>query len=195
MTIFEDFFKAHWQNILIAGTVIVIIVGVVVYAKEKIRKSNAKAAGELCAADTIEELEAVIKKFPDHKSSDYARAKLGRRYFETGSYDKASEIFNSLSKKSRYKDLRAQAALNLAVILEQTGKTEEAAQKYSLIGRSTDYPEEYRADANCQAARIYISMNKNSLAKACLELIKPEKLRGEEDNQHYQKAKFLEMLM
>ncbi len=195
LAIFEKFFSTHWKNIIIFGCVIVLLIGVGMNVKTWLSAKDASAAGQISSAVTIEEIEAALKKYPNHKISDYTRLKLGKLYFESGELQKAILIFQELSKKARYKDIKAQAALNEACALEQMGKIDFAAEKYAEIGRTSNYPSEYRADANCSAARIFISIGKKNMAKSCLEMVDPSKLEGGMTNPHYQRARLLSPML
>lgn len=195
LTVFENFFTNHWKNIIVFGIIVVILIGVGMQVKQWLSESDAAAAGALSSAKTIEEMELALKKYPGHSSADYARLRLGTLYFESGNSQKAMEIFAPLSQKARYKDVMAQAALNHACALEQSGKKDEAAEKYATVGRTGNYPAEYRADANCSAARIYLELGKNALAKACVDLVDPIQLEGGMSNPHYQRAKLLSSML
>ncbi len=191
LAIFENFFSTQWKNIIIFGSVLVLLIGIGMWIKTWSSAQNATVAGELCSATTIEEIEIVLKKYPGHKSADYTRLRLGALYFENANHQKAIEIFAKLAEKARFNDVKAQAALNEACVLEQMGKDDVAAEKYASIGRTSNYPIEYRADANCSAARIFISRGKKAMAKSCIDLIDPNALEGGMRNPHYQRAQLL----
>jgi tetratricopeptide (TPR) repeat protein len=194
LTVFENFFSSHFKNIAILCVVIILLIGVGIQLKNRFASDDLSVAAQINSAKTIEEIEALLKKYPNYKSSDYARLKLGTLYFGTKDYKKAIEIFSALAQKSRYDDLKAQSALNEACAIEQSGKPEEAAEKYSAIGLSPKYPAEYRAGANCSAARIFITLGKLSQAKSCLDLINPASLTEEKENPHYQQAQLMKYL-
>jgi hypothetical protein len=191
---FESFFINHWKNIVIFGVVLILGIGIAMWIETRISADNADASSALISADTIEELEAALKKYSSQKAADFAKLRLGTLFFEKKDYAKALEIFSNLATNCRNAELKAQASLNEACTIEQNGNSDNAAEKYASIAVSEMFPVKYRIEASYFAARIYISKNKINQAKSYFDLIKELSPPGVQTDPYAQKAEIIRTL-
>lgn len=189
MTEFEEFFKKNWVNIISVGGIIVILIVAAIQLKSWLDKYDSKAGAALSSAKTIEEIEAVLKKYPRHKAADFSKLHLASLYFETGNSQKSTDILTKLAKTTKTKELAAQAELNLATIILQNGKIEYAAEKFSSIGGNQKFSPYYRIEAKVSAAMLYLKAGKTALAKNAIETSSPEEIEIANSHQGYQRAK------
>ncbi|HRR29455.1 MAG TPA: hypothetical protein P5270_08870, partial [Victivallales bacterium] len=76
LTEFENFFVNNWKTIIVCGGLIVVLVVLGLQSKSLYEKYNLKAASVLSSAETVEEIESALKKYPYHKTADFARLRL-----------------------------------------------------------------------------------------------------------------------
>ena len=82
-----------------------------------------------------------------------------------GSVDKALEIASSSTAESF---IKIRSALDAAYILEELGKTEDAAVEFERIATLTQTPEELRVEALYSAARLFSGLDQMMKADAAL---------------------------
>jgi hypothetical protein len=168
---FEDFFSTNLKSIIISFAVLAIIIAIGAVAYTKYEQATLKISSELTAAKTIDELKAVISKYPDNKSLFSAQLKLGTLYFNEGNFKEALATYSSVASAAPKGEVKNQASLNSAYTLEALKKEDEAAKKFALIGSNTTLPEYIRNEANFSAARIYNANKQPEKAKQCLKAI------------------------
>mgnify|MGYP003801696003 CR=1 FL=1 len=187
LTEFENFFVNNWKTIIVCGGLIVVLVVLGLQSKSLYEKYNLKAASVLSSAETVEEIESALKKYPYHKTADFARLRLAALYFSNQNYDKSLALLEIIFKKAKVPALSAQAALNYATVLAETGKLAESAEKYSEIAQNKKYPFEFRLRARISGAILYNKLGKNSLAKNLLDLDTEEERNQARNHTEYQK--------
>ena len=168
---FEDFFSSNLKVILIAFGVIAIVLAAGTFIYQSIEKADKKEAGELTAAQTVSELEQIVKKYPNNKAVYPAQMRLATVYFKDKKYEKALAIYSKLAVKAPSGEIKNRAKLNEGYTLEVMNKKQDSADKFSLVGQDSTLPEYIRNEANYSAGRIYALINQNEKAITCLKSV------------------------
>lgn len=138
----ERFLEENLKTLLIAGAVIFVgIIGYLIFT----HLSESKAAEEAAAftsAETVEEYREVISGYPGSKAAGNAQLMIGKKLAEEDE-TKGEAISELRTFVETYADhpLRAQGMFELATLLLETDKKEEAvAQMDKLI---SEYPDSH----------------------------------------------------
>ena len=168
---FEDFFTSNIKNILIGFAVAALIITVTAIGYSKYQQSVIAKSAELTTAKTVEELEAVIKKYPQINAVYPAKMRLATLFFNSAKYEKASALYKELASTAPVGEIRNRARLNEAYTLEAMNKSLPAAALFAAIGMDASLPAYIKDEANYSAARIYAAAKKNDKAKSCAKAI------------------------
>jgi predicted negative regulator of RcsB-dependent stress response len=162
--------ESNTKQVLV-GTVLVILVGVVVWFFVWRQSEKQLEAGEALSAAFIPQgtsdsrgpsADGFLKVASDYSGSQSGAQALllgAAVLFDQGKYAEARQQFEKFTREQHGSQFMAQAFLGIAASLDAEGKTTEAVAAYnSLIGR---YPlENVIPQAKFSLARIYQSQNK-----------------------------------
>ncbi len=162
----------YWRQILLGiGVVIVAVIALIVIQMVN-EKAELELVQEFAKADTVEELNAVIRDNADHKAGILARMKLAQKYIEAGNdtaaYSALREVYGMKDADSF---LRIQAGLQSAYLMEKAGKLKEAIADFTEVSNDPQVREIQRQEALYAAARIYIREQDLPAAKSLLNRI------------------------
>lgn len=177
---FEHFFLDHWKKIINICVTIVIVVGFVAVFLQQYKRKGIIASSELGKAKTVEEIKKALESHSGCQSADFARLRLGKLLFEDGKYDEAFRIFRDIGTSSKLAEVLWQARINEAYTLEVLNKTDEAAERFSVIGKDFTASYSVRFEANYNAARLFLEVGKKDRAKDCLKSMNLSVSRGQE---------------
>jgi len=175
---FEDFVSTNLYKIVIGAIVLVVAIIVAFMIYTTIQEANNKASVALSSAKSVEELKKAIKKYPKSNSGGIAKLNLATLYFNDKKYENALQTYQSIANTNASDDIKGRAQLNTAYTLEKMKKQDQAAAKFSEIGLNAASPAYIRDEANYSAARIYLLLNKPSMATSCLKAVKTETPNG-----------------
>lgn len=168
LTKFEMFFADHLKMLVVLGLAIVCAAGVTVAVLSHYRAGQRKAESALSAASTEAELTAALAQYGSHPAARHARLRLARMLTASGQYEKAGEQFAELAKSGLPPELLNRALIDSACLMEDAGKSAEAAAKLAAVGHDETCPAALRAEALYGAGRIQLA--NGDAAKAAEEL-------------------------
>jgi len=169
---FEMFFTSRWRELIWAGLAVVVAVGVGTWGISAHRLHRARAASELGAAKTPEQIREVLARHGGHPAAAYARLRLVKLLADQGQAESAlSEAQALLASAPAAPEVVWQTRLNIGYLQETLGRDEDAAETFAAIGLDLTLPEFIRAEANVNAARIFLRRQQNDRAKGCLQAI------------------------
>lgn len=164
----ELFISKYWLKIAIAS-LIVIVIGVAVYAfMQRAEKETLAAQQELFSASK-EKLAAAIAAHPDAPGIELARLRQATYLQEDKKYDEAADMLKALAASDADIQIRQIAAINAGSVLEKAGKLSAAAAAFAAIVDMNDFSSGVKAEAAFQAARIYVAQKKVADAKKLLK--------------------------
>lgn len=167
MDLFERLVQTHWQNFIYIGVAVIVIVAAGLTFMSVKNSGDTKEALALLKADTVESLRAVIKQYPSAPLAAYARTRLAAKLFEDKKYDDALALYEAVAKTAG--DVRWQATLDAASVLEAKGDKAAAATRFKETLDNAAAPALYRCQAGFEAGRIYAALKDKEKAVACLK--------------------------
>lgn len=165
----------HWKKIAIGIGVIVVVVIALIVIKFVREHNDLKLRQEFAAAKTVQELQALVDKHPDHPSAIPALFRLGDLYAATNDNAKAAESFIRIcdAKKNVNDFDRLRAALAAAYQLEASGKDTEAIARFTMAFQDQavqEYPMILQ-EAVYGAARLHFKNKQTKEAQELLEKV------------------------
>ena len=159
----------HWKNYVYLAIILVVIIALSLIFIDYNKKAKLKQSVEIQTASTVEALQAVINKYPNNDSTDFARLDLASKLYEEEKYDDAMKIYKEDAELYNTVFAKSIAKLNEAYLLEAEGKIEEAADKMETIANSKELPLPIRGEAYYSAGRMFYKLGDNDKAVECLE--------------------------
>lgn len=164
--------KELWQKYgraITTGTSIAIaaILVIIVY-NNRSTGSVQKASEMLMTANTIQDLENTITKYPEAPSTVIARLQLAKAYFNSGNYDMSLYKYTEFEQKFPTHQFIAVAKLGKINCMEARGETPDALLAYDNF--LNEYPNHYlTSQAILGRARCNEELGKLEEAKAIYE--------------------------
>lgn len=172
---FENFVTTKWKSIVYFCIAIVVFVAIGATGYSIKNSMDAKALTIISAAQTIEELNTVIAKYPGNPAVINARIKLATLFKNNKDYDKAIEQYSQIISASQTLDIQKwKAELNIGYISELKD-TKLGAQKFAEISVKASLPDYVRAEANFAAGRLFLSLNEKDKAVSFLKNVESAK--------------------
>jgi len=158
---------------LIVGGAIAILLAVSAWAiGDNFYKANKlKNVYEISEAKTEKELNDVIAKFGASDFTFSAQFKLAKIYVDQKKTDEAIKVYKEIVNSAPISVLKVRAKLNIAALLQNAGKTQDAIATFKEAATTKDVDSNLRAEAKYSLASIYISQNKVEDAKKLLKEI------------------------
>lgn len=136
-----------------AGIVVVVAIAASIWmwiggAEDRSRKAFA-------AAETREQIEAVLKDHSKGAAAAEAKVRLARLYSKAKEYGKAAALLETVSvDMDTVIFLRGRAAVEAAANYELAGKTDEALKAYAAAADNTAFDEAVRVEAAYNQGRL-----------------------------------------
>jgi TolA-binding protein len=164
------FWEEHQSKIILGIVgVLVAVGGYIIFQATKAHKI-ASAEAALAQANSIEQLQAVVKEHSGTNAAGNAALILGGKLRDQKKYDESIAVLNDFVEKNPTHPLVGGGLLSLGATYEAQGKNTEALQKYQEIG--TKYTDSYAAPfALLAQANIERSTGKTADARRTLESI------------------------
>ena len=166
----DNFVLKNWKKYVYLAVAVIIIIAAVLYFYESSEKGSIKESQEILTAQTADELQDVIKKYPNSKSVDYSRLDLAAKYFENKDYDKAIAVYQDEIKNGKGSIAKKLAMLNKCYVVADKGDKQTAVSDFKLIADDNDAPEFIRAEAAYAAGSLLMKMDKKEDAIKYLKL-------------------------
>jgi len=164
LDVVDNFVLKHWKRYAIFGVIIILVLGVILFVFETRHASSMQVSEDVESASTIPELQAVIKRYPNYTSVDFARLKLASKLYDNKKYTEAAGVYNDEIKSSSSGYAAGIGQLNRAYVLETEGKNSEAAEQFKALADNTQSPKIIRCQASYSAGRIFNSLGKTEQA-------------------------------
>ncbi len=120
------------------------------YQENQLRE---RAQISLANAHSSEDLQAVAGDFGGTDAALLALLRLGDEYFQQNQLDRALGAYQTVLDRYPASTLAPSAAINIATIMESSGKTHDAVKTYQRVASS--YPQAFQAaQARFAAARL-----------------------------------------
>lgn len=149
----EFLLVSHWKGIVAALIALAAAVAVGFLGYSAYRSSRHKAASALADASTVEELRAALDAYGSAPGASAARFRLATQLAAEKKYADALAELEKVASDSSNPMFAAQAALT-AAYLHETADDGKAVQAFADLGARPELPEQLRAEANFNAARI-----------------------------------------
>ncbi len=167
---FELLMIGHWKLLASLGAAAVVAVGALFGVGSCRAAADRRIAGEFGAAETESQLEQVLARHPGHAAARSARLRLARLHADSGRFEDAARQYRVLAGSDAPRELRGRMLLNEASMLENAGKTGDAASMFESYARDGAMPASVRAEAGYSAGRLYAERKMLDKAAACLKL-------------------------
>lgn len=165
----------HWKKIAIGIGAIVVVVLALVVIKFVREHNDLKLRQEFAAAKTVEELQPLVDKYPNHPAVIPALFRLGNLYATANDNVKAAEsfkkIYDAQENVNHFDHLRGGIAA--AYQLEAAGKDTEAIALFTAVAQDQtvqDFPLLLQ-EASYNAARLHVKTGKKQDALAMLDKV------------------------
>jgi len=137
------FWEEHQAKILLAIVLLVVAVGG--YAAFELNKAHTVAAAEaaLAKANSVEQLQGVMKDYPGSIAAGNAAILLGGKLREEKKYDESISVLREFIDKNPTHPFVGGALLSIGTTQEAQGKQNEALDTYQQV--STKYNDSYSA--------------------------------------------------
>jgi len=169
---FELWMATNWKQAIISVCVFAVAISIGIIIQGAIQRADMNARKALANAGSIAELEDAIAKHSSNKAADYARLRLAADLItanQPGDLEKARKYLLEIASSSTAESfIKIRSALDAAYILEELGKTEDAAVEFERIATLTQTPEELRVEALYSAARLFSGLDQMMKADAAL---------------------------
>lgn len=169
---FEHFIVENWKKIILCSVFVIIAVALITLYIYNQRTAEKKAGEAFANSETVQQLRKVFEKYDDdsYKFKFYARYRLASLLLEKGDYSSAQSEFEKLIKmKNLPRYYLWLGNLQIAYLLEEQGKTAEAAAKFADISNNVFSVPPVKAEAAYSAGRLYLDLKKLSKAKEYLQ--------------------------
>jgi TolA-binding protein len=178
----QQWYHKNGDRVLMAVGALAVILAVVFFVARSKRSAEAAAAGKLGAAEfvyysgqandqTLQELQAVVDKYPGTKSAGIAAFDLASAYYSQKNYASAEKYYRLVVDKYHDDPITAVSGFNgLAACLESQNQYAEAAKVFAKAQKQ--YPKLFAApQALYDAARCFALAGNASDAKAAYQTI------------------------
>ncbi len=169
---FEHLFSTHWKAFCWGGAVLVVLAAAWgVFEFVSVRNYNAEI-DRLNSAVTMPELVAALADYDgDDVRGNDARLRLASLCFVAGNYDDTLAQLDAVLATECPAEQRAQVSLNRAYLLEQAGRSADAAAAFAALVAADSDPAmaAIAAQAGFNAGRLYLALGKRELAAEMLE--------------------------
>jgi len=151
------FWEEYQAKIILAAVLLVVAVGGYVTFEVAATRKAANAESALAKADSIEQLQAVVKDYSGSIAAGNASVLLGGKLRDEKKYDESLAVLREFIEKNPTHPLVGGALLSIGTTLEAQGKDTEALETYQQI--ATKYNDSYSAplalmaQANIQRAK------------------------------------------
>jgi len=166
----EMYFTRNWKRVVAVALAGVVAVTAAFAFHIRTKRNAAAVAEQLSAANSISDLEKAVSLHPQAPGVDMARYRLAGAYMAEKKYDQALKALAPVLVGADAA-LRDKARMTEAYALELSGKTAEAAQKFAALGSSRELSPSARAEASCNAGRLFIDLGRKDEAKAVLSVV------------------------
>jgi hypothetical protein len=169
----------NWKQIgwACVGIVVLVAVAATFY---NLKKSNERAtACAIANAESIEDLNKVIKEYSGNPAVNDARLRLALLYKSKEEYDKALAQYRLIANTASAPDeMRWRSRINAAYTIEISGKKEEAVKEFEKISMDSMVSVPTRVEAAYSAGRIYNALKKQAEAEKVLKTVENMKSNG-----------------
>lgn len=157
---FELWLVRNWRKLaVVAGIALAGLVGWSIYTY--VMASREAAASEAIAAATNSaELAAAVEAHSNARAVNPARLQLALEALAAGRYDEAVAFCDQAAAHSEPGELASLPRMLAAAALEKKGDLTAAAERYAAIGADPAQNEMRQSEANYQAGRIYLDLNR-----------------------------------
>ncbi|MDD3117595.1 MAG: hypothetical protein PHQ27_00300 [Victivallales bacterium] len=171
---FEHFMVNNLRNILIGCVILIVLVAIGAIGYSIYNASENKANDAIAAADTIPELQQVIKKYSGREAVWSAYQKMIK--IQVGKKDFAAALENSraLLALNVPEEMRWPLELNIGYLLEMDRKLPEAVTQFAAITKDNTFPTNVRMEAYYSAGRLELEQHHDAAAKSYLEVVAKE---------------------
>ncbi len=149
-----DWWHAQGKKTVYLAAIALAVVGLAFIYTNNQKSKSRQASERLLAADSVEELEALVSQYGRTGAGTLAQLRLAKAYFDAGRYDDALARYDAFSGKSakRFADI---AVLGRAHVLEAKGEINEARTVYAAFRQEKpDHfltPQALMGEARCLA--------------------------------------------
>jgi TolA-binding protein len=159
-----DYVKRHRSKFILGAVAVIAVLAVTTYVSSSRKGAEEDASRQFLAgmlqqrranySGAIAAYEDVVSRHSGTASGKLALLYMGHSRYELGQYEQAAEAYEEYLGKERSDKLtRAHAGRGLAACLENTGKYNEAAERYAEVARNLDegaeVPEDLMFAARC----------------------------------------------
>lgn len=177
----ELFISKYWLKTAIVS-VLLVVIACVIYGVIKYKNDKIAGIQQKFVSAEAGDLPALIADNASVPGADIARFRLAGALLDKKDYSGAAAQLEAVfSNPEADVILRQCAAFELAGVLEQSGKSAEAAKVFTKIADETAFSAGVKAQAGCQAARLMIASGDNKGAETMLKRMIARKGMNAED--------------
>ncbi len=176
---FEHMLMSHWKLLFGAGFMIVLSIGITMVVMKSVKAKNIKESAALVNTEKVEDVLAMIKKYPNNKAVCETQFKLAQMYL-TKKDNKAENLKKALTVYSEIaldkeipKILIGLALMKKGSLLEQNKKFADALKNYQELAEMNDMPVDLKVKAyyNAGALALCDAINDKKVALAMLSKV------------------------
>jgi predicted negative regulator of RcsB-dependent stress response len=129
----EEFLEKHGKKIILLAILIIAAIGISFFRKANTKKYLQESGEKLVAAQTTEELEAVVTDYPDSPAAGNALLLLADRQLTNGNPGKAKDTLSKFVKAHSTSPVYYNGVFALGTVYEKLGQPNEATKQYQEI--------------------------------------------------------------
>ena len=129
----EEFLEKHGKKTILLVILIIAAIGISFFLKANSKQYLKESGEKFVAAETTEELEAVVEDYPDSPAAGNALLLLADRQRTKGNWEEAKNILVKFVKEHSTTPVYYNGVFALGTIYEKLGKPKEAEKKYEEI--------------------------------------------------------------
>jgi predicted negative regulator of RcsB-dependent stress response len=139
----KQFFQQHGLRIVVNVVVAVAVIASVLFYRGCGSRREQQATSQLGTARSVQDLEAVVARYPSAAVAPVATLRLAKAYFDTGYYDLALAKYNEFGTRFGAHELARVAEMGRIHCTEAKGQVQEAAQAFKAFAAA--HPTHYLA--------------------------------------------------
>ena len=129
----EEFLEKHGKKTILLVILIIAAIGISFFRKANTKQYLTESGEKLVAAQTTEELEAVVKDYPDSPAAGNALLLLADRQLTKGNPEEAKNTLSKFVEEHNTSPVYYNGVFALGTVYEKLGKPKEAKKKYQEI--------------------------------------------------------------
>lgn len=168
---FDHFFLSNWKKIVWSAVGILIVIAIIAGIYGYRENQRIAAAKALANAENIDELRAVIAKYPESPSANSAELRIASQEAAQGNYEAAIKELEVAIAADPDSEMSMFAAVQLGYLAELNQETEKAENYFAKVASNKEFPAYITAEANYQLGRLAVSRNDLAAAQEYLERV------------------------